>query len=245
VNPTWLNADWPAPPGVRVVSTLRGGGVSAPPYESLNLSDRVGDDLHAVADNRRRLYMAAGLPAEPSWLAQVHGATVADLDGAAPWPPSDAAVTRRCGKVCAILTADCLPIVLAEETGGTIAAAHAGWRGLKAGVIEATVLAMGVAAQRLTVWLGPAIGPEHFEVGAEVRDAFLQDDRNAGAAFRPNARGRFMADLAMLARRRLAALGISRIHGGGECTYTHADRYFSYRRDGATGRQATLVWRES
>jgi YfiH family protein len=146
--------------------------------------------------------------------------------------------------VCAILTADCLPIVLAADSGDLIAAAHAGWRGLAGGVIEATVKALQVAPERLMAWLGPAIGPEHFEVGAEVREAVLAGDSGADAAFAVNARGRYMADLNALARRRLAALGISRIYGGGQCTYADGERYFSHRRDGVTGRQATLIWLE-
>ena len=244
MNPSWLKIDWPAPPGVRVLSSFRGGGASAPPYDSLNLGGHVGDDPRAVAQNRRQLQLAAGLPAEPVWLEQVHGVKVADLDSTGPYGPADAAVTRRFGRVCAILTADCLPIVFASDSGDTIAAAHAGWRGLSAGVIGATVQAMGVAPQRLVVWLGPAIGPQHFEVGAEVREAFLKVDSEDIDAFERNARGRFMADLAMLARRQLERLRISRIHGGAECTYTRAERYFSHRRDGITGRQGTFIWRE-
>jgi polyphenol oxidase len=244
VNPAWLNADWPAPAGVRVISTFRGGGLSAQPFESLNLGDHVGDDLKAVADNRRALTHAAGLPAQPCWLKQVHGVAVANLDVPGSHREADAAVARGAGVVCAILTADCLPIMLAAESGDAVAAAHAGWRGLSAGVIEATVLAMGSSPQHLMAWLGPAIGPLHFEVGSEVRETFLKQDREAGEAFQRNARGRYMADLALLARRRLAKLGINRIYGAGECTYAHADRYFSHRRDGVTGRQATLIWRE-
>ena len=240
----WMEPDWPDPPGVRALSTLRNGGVSAAPYESLNLGGHVGDDPEAVAANRRKLALAAELPAEPVWLDQVHGTNVADLDVNASPGSADAAVTRGVRRVCAILTADCLPIVLAAQFGGTVAAAHAGWRGLSAGVIEATVLAMGVPPQSLQAWLGPAIGPGHFEVGAEVRDAFVRNDGEAGQAFVPNARGRFMADLYLLARLRLKKLGISRIYGGGECTYGGAEQYFSHRRDGPPGRQATLVWRE-
>jgi len=228
-----------------VLSSFRGGGASVAPYASLNLGDHVGDTLAAVADNRRALIAAAGLPAEPAWLEQVHGVNVADLDAPGPYGPADAAVTRRAKRVCAILTADCLPIVFATESGDTIAAAHAGWRGLSAGVIEATVRAIGTSPQRLIVLLGPAIGPLHFEVGAEVRQAFVRADPDDADAFEQNARGRFMADLARLARRRLNKLGISRVHGGGECTYARADRYFSHRRDGITGRQGTFIWRES
>jgi polyphenol oxidase len=228
-----------------VLSSFRGGGASVAPYASLNLGDHVGDTLEAVADNRRALIAAAALPAEPAWLEQVHGVNVADLDAPGPNGPADAAVTRRAKRVCAILTADCLPIVFATESGDTIAAAHAGWRGLSAGVIEATVQAIGTSPQRLIAWLGPAIGPQHFEVGAEVRQAFVGADPGDADAFEQNARGRFMADLARLARRRLNRLGISRVHGGGECTYARADRYFSHRRDGITGRQGTFIWRES
>ena len=243
----WFEADWPAPRGVRAVSTLRGdarSGISTAPNGCFNLGDHVGDNPAAVAENRRRLKAEAGLPCEPAWLSQVHGIGVADLDSPAAPGPADAAIARGSAKVCAILTADCLPIVFASDSGDTVAAAHAGWRGLAAGVIEATVRAMDVSPGSLVAWLGPAIGPEHFEVGTEVRDAFLEGDPKAGEAFEPNARGRFMADLGLLARRQLQGLGVSRIYGGGECTFTRADRYYSHRRDGTTGRQATLIWRE-
>ena len=250
MNPAWIEPDWPAPARVRALSTLRSGGVSAAPYASLNLGGHVGDAPEAVAKNRRALAAAAGLPAEPVWLAQVHGVEVVDLDavgdeGILESPrPVDGAFTRRPGTVCAILTADCLPILLAADSGDAVAAAHAGWRGLAGGVIEATVRALGAAPARLMAWLGPAIGPQHFEVGSEVREALLQDDLGAGDAFVPNARGRFMADLVTLARRRLTALGVSRVYGGDHCTFGDSERYFSHRRDGVTGRQATLIWLE-
>jgi polyphenol oxidase len=246
VTSSWFEADWPAPPGVHVLSTLRGpAGASKAPYAQFNLGDHVGDDPAAVADNRRHLQVAAGLPAPPSWLNQVHGVTVADLDSGAAYASADAAITRRPGTVCAILTADCLPVVLTADSGEIVAAAHAGWRGLAAGVLAATVRGMMVPAAHLSAWLGPAIGPQHFEVGAEVRDAFLVADQGAGVAFQPNSTGRLMADLPMLARRQLQVSGVERVYGGGECTYTHADRYFSHRRDGLSGRQATLIWREA
>jgi YfiH family protein len=249
VSALWFAPQWPAPSGVRVVSTLRGepgaGGASQAPYGWFNLGSHVGDDPLAVAENRRILLREAELPAEPAWLAQVHGVTVADLDQSSSLGPADAAISRDSGKVCAILTADCLPIVFAADTGDAVAAAHAGWRGLAAGVIKSTVRAMGTRPERLIAWLGPAIGPAHFEVGAEVREAFLSVDPGSGDAFEANAGGRYMADLGMLARRQLEDLGINRIYGGGECTYARADRYFSHRRDGVTGRQATLVWREA
>ncbi len=243
---TWLTPEWPAPAAVRALSTQRSGGVSALPYASLNLAAHVGDAPPAVVENRRRLRQAAGLAADPTWLAQVHGTDVADLDAAeGSRGPADGAFTRRPGRVCAILTADCLPVLFAAESGEVVAAAHAGWRGLAGGVLEATVRVMGVAPPSLMAWLGPAIGPRHFEIGPEVRDELKRGDPGADEAFEANSRGRFMADLALLARRRLGRLGIERIYGGGECTYGSADRYFSYRRDGQTGRQATLIWLEA
>ena len=252
MTPFWFEPEWPAPKGVRVLSSWRGdpggagdgGGASRAPYAGFNLGDHVGDDLQAVTENRRVLRAEAGLPSEPVWLSQVHGITVADLDADDRYGPADAAITRQVGKVCAILTADCLPIVLATDTGDAVAAAHAGWRGLAAGVIGATVRALGSPATRLIAWLGPAIGPDHFEVGGEVREAILKLDTGASEAFRLGARGRFMADLPMLARRQLENLGVERVSMSGECTYARPDRYFSHRRDGVTGRQATLIWRE-
>jgi hypothetical protein len=242
--PRWLIPDWPAPAAVRALSTLRGGGVSEPPYATLNLGDHVGDAATAIAENRRALRAAAELPSEPAWLEQVHGICVRDLDSAELVGPADAAVTRQPGRICAILTADCLPVLLAAESGDRVGAAHAGWRGLAAGVIEAAVTALGTPPRELLAWLGPAIGPRHFEIGAEVRDSLLHGDPAGESAFEPNSRGRFMADIDALARSRLIRLGVERIYGGGECTYTDRDKYFSHRRDGRTGRQATLIWLE-
>jgi polyphenol oxidase len=247
VTPFWFEPAWPAPKGVRVLSTVRGEpgvGASRSPYAGFNLGCHVGDDPIAVAENRRVLRREAGLPAEPVWLSQVHGIIVANLDAPLGDGPADAAITSRAGTVCAILSADCLPIVLAMDTGEKVAAAHAGWRGLAAGVIEATVHAMGAPATGLIAWLGPAIGPTHFEVGGEVREAMLKADSGCAEAFNIGAKDKFMADLAMLARRRLKNLGVERVYGSGECTYARPDRYYSHRRDGVTGRQATLIWRE-
>lgn len=241
----WIEPDWPVPPGVRVISTLRQGGVSAGRYASLNLGDHVRDQPDHVAENRQLLSAAARLPAEPCWLKQVHGAAVADLDRLGVSQPADAAVTREAGRVCAILTADCLPITLAAQSGEAVAAVHAGWRGLAAGVIESAVRDLGLPGEQLQAWLGPAIGPKNFEVGAEVREALMAGDEAAEAAFVPNSQGRFMADLWLLATQRLRLLGLHRIYGGGECTYAHPQRFFSHRRDGLTGRQATLIWREA
>jgi len=241
----WLTPEWPAPPGVRALSTWRGGGVSIAPFESLNLGGHVGDRPEAVAENRRRLCTAARVPAQPVWLSQQHGAGVLDLDASGDAGRiADASFTRRPGRVCAILTADCLPVLFASDSGGAVAAAHAGWRGLTAGVIEAMVQALAVPPQSLLARLGPGIGRAHFEIGPEVREALLSRDPEAGHAFELNARGRYLADLALLAQRRLERLGIERIYGGDACTYASPGRYFSHRRDGRTGRQATLIWLE-
>ena len=241
----WILPNWPAPPEVRALSTQRRGGVSAAPFESLNLGAHVGDSAEAVAENRRRLRTAARLPAEPVWLSQQHGTKVLDLDGARDAPAgADASFTRRPGRVCAILTADCLPVLLASDSGAGVAAAHAGWRGLAAGVIEATVRALALPPAVAPGLARAGHRPGHFEIGAEVREELLRADPQADAAFEPNARGRYMADLAALARRRLERLGIARIYGGDACTYAAPEDYFSYRRDGRTGRQATLIWLE-
>ncbi len=242
MTPSWIVPEWPAPSSVRALSTLRSGGASAAPYASLNLGDHVGDSAEAVAENRRCLAAAAGVPTEPSWLKQVHGTQVADLDAEDPSSPADASFARKPRRVCAILTADCLPVLLAADSGNLVAAAHAGWRGLAGGVIEALVQALPVPPVKLMAWLGPAIGPQHFEVGVEVREALVARDSGAEEAFTSNTRGRFMADLGKLARRRLEALGIHRIYGGGQCTFAAGDRFFSHRRDGVTGRQTTLIW---
>jgi polyphenol oxidase len=245
LNPRWFVPDWPVPPGVRALSTYRSGGASAAPYAALNLGDHVGDEPGRVADNRKSLAAAAALPSEPRWLAQVHGTRVANLDSSEPHHEADAAVTALAGTVCAILTADCLPILLASDSGERVGAAHAGWRGLAAGVIEATVEALSVPGDRVLAWLGPAIGARHFEVGAEVREALLTADLGAADAFVPNSRGRFMADLNALARRRLSRVGVERVYVSEQCTYASPERYFSHRRDGTTGRQASLIWIEA
>lgn len=235
-------ADWPAPPGVCSRLTTRRGGVSQGAYASFNLGDHVGDDPLAVAQNRARL--ARCLPAAPTWLHQVHGTQVVELpcpDGQGT-PQADAALTRRPGVVCAVLTADCLPVLFCDRDGSVVAAAHAGWRGLQAGVLEATVAAMACPASRLMAFLGPAIGSGFFEVGDEVRAAFVATDASAQAAFHPLGGGQWLADLYHLARRRLQALGLDAVFGGGACTFGEPERFFSYRRDRTTGRMASLIW---
>jgi YfiH family protein len=240
-----MKVEWPAPDAVRAVCTRRPGGISSTPYDALNLGDHVGDSPAAVLENRARLRKLARLPSEPLWLTQVHGVDVIHADvthsGA---PRGDAAFTHTAGRVLAILTADCLPVLLCRRDGGGVAAAHAGWRGLAAGVLEATVAALAAPGDELLAWLGPAIGQQHFEVGAEVRAAFCDRDPSASAAFLPNARGRWQCDLDRLARNRLHALGVSAIYGTPQCTYSQPRAYFSHRRDGVTGRMAALVWIE-
>ncbi|MGD2112352.1 MAG: peptidoglycan editing factor PgeF [Gammaproteobacteria bacterium] len=238
----WLLPDWPAPPAVHAVTTTRTGGVSTGPWSSMNPADHVGDAAAAVADNRARLREVLALPAEPVWLQQVHGVRVVDAARAGDRPQADAAWSAEPGVVCAVLTADCLPVVFADTAGRCVAVAHAGWRGLAAGVLEATVGQLPVPPRDLLAWLGPAIGPAAFEVGAEVRAAFLAHDPQAAAAFTPGGDGHWFADLYVLARQRLAACGVSAVHGGGWCTYRARARFYSYRRDGVTGRMATLAW---
>jgi polyphenol oxidase len=244
-----LQPDWPAPANVRAVCTLREGGVGAAPYASLNLAVHVGDDPDVVAANRQRLREQLRLVSEPRWLTQMHGTQVFDADRAAlsqssVVPEADAATTRRSGNVLAVLVADCMPILLCRRDGAGVAVAHAGWRGLAAGVVEASVdaLGAGAGAGQLLAWLGPAIGPSHFEVGDEVRCAFMAHEERASAAFTRNARGRWQCDLYQLARQRLQALGVGAIHGERRCTYGERESFFSYRRDGATGRFAALIW---
>lgn len=231
--------DWPAPATVHALQTGRGGGVSQPPWASLNLGDHVGDAPADVAANRARL--RAVLPAEPCWLRQVHGTLAVDAAVAAKTSEADAAFSRTPGVVCAVMTADCLPVLFCDRDGSVVAAAHAGWRGLLAGVLENTLAAMAVAPGEVMAWLGPAIGPRNFEVGGEVRAAFLARDPGCADAFVPHGE-RWLADLYALARRRLKAAGVVAIYGGERCTVAEPGHFFSYRRDGVTGRMASLIW---
>jgi purine-nucleoside/S-methyl-5'-thioadenosine phosphorylase / adenosine deaminase len=236
-----IRPDWPAAVGALV--TTRNGGASRGAYASLNLGLRSGDDEAAVRENRRRL--GSLLPAPPVWLRQVHGVRAADADaarGAGAEPEADAAVARRPGTVCAVLAADCMPVLLADEAASVVGIAHAGWRGLCAGVLEATLEAMRAKPGALMAWLGPAIGPRAYEVGDEVRAAFIARDPAAVAAFRAVRRGHWLLDLYAVARQRLAARGVTRVYGGGLCTHSDPKRFYSYRRDGATGRMAALIW---
>lgn len=245
--------EWPRSARIRAAFTTRHGGVSEGPYASLNVGAHVGDAPEAVAENRRRVRTALRLPREPAWLRQVHGTQVLELAaGAGEGACADASISRVPQTVCCIQVADCLPVLLASDSGSVAGAAHAGWRGLAAGVLEATVRAMDVPPQELSAWLGPAIGPEAFEVGGEVRDAFMQHDPHAEEAFSANAAGRWQCDLYRLARQRLNREGVSRLYGGGYCTFGEPERFFSYRREGQNpgqpptpcGRMAALIWIE-
>lgn len=238
----WLVPDWPAPDRVRAFVTTRAGGVSVGEYESMNLGASSGDAPAHVA--RNRAIVRELLPAEPRWLAQVHGNMVARLDEPSPGTPpqADAAITCTRDTVCTVLTADCLPLFLCDDSGERVGVAHAGWRGMAAGVIENAVSAMDAPPGSLLAWMGPAIGPEAFEVGPEVRDAFVAVDANAACAFRVHREGKFLADLYALARQRLARAGVTRVHGGGFCTVRERDRFFSYRREKKSGRMGAFVW---
>jgi YfiH family protein len=236
----WIVPDWPVPPRVKALVTTRNGGLSAGPYASLNLGLRVNDDPETV--ERNRTLLRGHLPAEPRWLRQVHGNRVVDAARVQQPVEADAATSRTPDTVCAIMVADCMPVLLADRTGTVVGAAHAGWRGLAAGIIENTVQSMAVAPSTLVAWLGPAIGPAAFEVGADVRDAFVGQDPGAASAFADHKPGKWLADLFALARRRLHVTGVTDVHGGGLCTVSDPRRFYSYRRDGTTGRMAALIW---
>lgn len=233
---------WPMPQGVAACSTTRVGGVSLPPYDSLNLGAHCGDDFRHVAENRQRVFAAARLPSNPVWLEQVHGKDVLLLNGGVyASKRADASYCNISGVVCAIMTADCLPVLFCNMAGTEVAAAHAGWRGLSAGVLEQTVACFADKPENILAWLGPAIGPQAFEVGAEVRAAFMAKDAKAERAFR-RAGEKYYADIYQLARQRLANVGIVRVYGGDRCTLSEKDDFFSYRRDRITGRMASFIW---
>lgn len=242
---TLIFPDWPAPDRVRAVSTTRLGGVSLPPYDSLNLGYRAGDEPDHVAINRRRLRQALNLPEAPRWLRQMHGSRAIETERIGVETEADAAWTREPGQVCVVLTADCLPVLFCDWTGSRVAIAHAGWRGLAKGVLAVTLGRMNCVPAEVLVWLGPAIGSQVFEVGEEVRDIFIGLDSDAANCFTPSPTGRWLGDIYALARQQLRILGIREIYGGGWCTYSEPERFFSYRRDGQrSGRMASLIWLE-
>ena len=239
-----LIPEWPAPAKVRAAFTLRSGGVSAPPYDTLNVGAHVGDDIDRVRENRTRVRGLLQLPGEPAWLEQVHGTEVVEVSAAdnSTDGPADAVIARERGAVAVIQVADCLPVLFASTDGAVVAASHAGWRGLAAGVLESTVTRLGRDPARLLAWIGPGIGAAHFEVGDEVRTAFVAHDRAATQAFIPNHRNRWQCDLVQLARQRLQRIGVTGVFGGRWCTYADRSRFFSFRRDGRCGRMAALIW---
>ena len=240
----WITPDWPAPPAVRTVTTTRTGGVSHVPYGTLNLGAGAGDSPCAVAENRVRVLTALGIEREPCWLRQVHGARVVSTARFEDPPSADASVGSPGSPPCVVLTADCLPVVLCDSSATRVGIAHAGWRGLAAGVIARCVDARHRQGHELLAWLGPAIGPQSYEIGPDVREAILRAQPNARSAFAPSRSGadRWLADLYAVAIHQLESLGIERIYGGGFCTYRDENRFFSHRRDGTTGRFATLAW---
>ena len=238
----WIVPDWPAPLTVRAVTTTRTGGVSRGPWRSMNPAAHVEDEPGAVNANRERLRERLDLPSAPVWLQQVHGTRIVDAATAKSGVEADGSWSCRAEVVCAVLTADCLPVLLSDRRGHCVAAVHAGWRGLAAGVVEAAVTALRETSPDLLAWLGPAIGPQAFAVGEEVRDAFIAHDPQAAGAFAPGPDGILRADLYQLARQRLAGIGVVDVYGGQDCTFTDEARFFSYRREGVTGRMASLIW---
>ncbi len=236
--------DWPAPRGVRAFVTTRAGGVSRGDYASMNLGLSSGDEPANV--ERNRAIVRAELPSDPVYLVQIHGTEVADLDrvAAGERPRADAAVTAERGRAATVLIADCMPLLLCDRAGRRVAAAHAGWRGMAAGVIENAVASLHANPDDVIAWMGPAIGPDAFEIGPEVREAFLATDAEAHGAFRAHTPGKYLADLYTLARRRLAAIGVTSVHGGGFCTFHEPRRFFSYRRVNASGRMGAFIWME-
>lgn len=231
--------EWPAPANVKAMQTTRKGGVSLAPFDTLNLAAHVNDDARGVAHNRQLLNQY--LPSEPVWLNQVHGIKVVDASNITYLPDADASFSKQKYVVCVAMTADCLPILLCDNLGTVVIAIHAGWRSLCDGVIEASVRAIPVDTVNLMAWLGPAIGPKAFEVGSEVRTQFIDNDIDAKSAFVPYAE-QYLGDLYEIAKLRLYRLGIKQIYGGNFCTYTDKERFFSYRREGETGRMATFIW---
>jgi len=244
----WLVPDWPAPSNVKAVTTTRVGGVSQGTFDSLNLADHVEDDIQAVQANRVTLKKQMNLPGDPCWLTQTHGTNVVSVEeaekGTEKETGADAVYSRRTGDVCAVLTADCLPVLLTDKGGTRVAAVHAGWRGLLAGVIEAALEKLELPGSEILVWLGPAIGANAFEVGEEVRSQFINCHPQTEDAFQQGLSDRWLMDIVQVANIRLALKGVKQVYGGDWCTYTDHERFYSYRRDGITGRMASLIWME-
>ncbi|MGF1739438.1 peptidoglycan editing factor PgeF [Photobacterium satsumensis] len=240
----WIVPDWPAPANVKAIATTREGGNSIGPYQGLNLGNHVGDEPEVVRQNRQWLQHQLGLTTVPVWLNQTHSIDVISIEQAQSKAiDADGSYTAKPLLPCVVMTADCLPVILCDRQGTQVAAVHAGWRGLVDGIIEQAVAKFSVPGSELMAWLGPAIGPQAFEVGGEVREQFLAHDPAAVEAFQPYGE-KWLADLYQLARQRLASVSVDNVSGGDCCTYSEAERFYSYRRDGVTGRQATLIWLE-
>ncbi len=240
----WIEADWPARDFIRAGTTTRQGGNSQGSYASFNLAQHVEDDPTIVEQNRASLHALCGAPAQLQWLQQVHSTEVVELPHQQKIPRADAAFSLKPGVACTVMTADCLPLLIANSDGTMVAAVHAGWRGLYDGIIEKTVQRLPVENSQLLVWLGPAIGAEVYEVGKEVYDAFTQKDKNNAQAFEQKDKEHWLFDIYQAARLRLKAIGVEHIYGGEYCTYSQEDLFYSYRRDGATGRMASMIWIE-
>ncbi len=234
----WLKADWPAADFIKAGTTLRQGGVSQTPYDSFNLATHVGDDPKAVQQNRILL----GLPDDTQWLEQIHSTRVVKLPNTENVPKADASYTSERNIVCVVMTADCLPVLITDKEGSCVAAIHAGWRGLCDGIIEETINNLPVAAGNLLVWLGPAIGPDVYEIGEEVYDAFTLNDIEAKQAFTPTSEQHWLFNIYQLAKLRLNRIGVEQIYGGNHCSLTEKEDFFSYRRDDVTGRMASMIW---
>jgi len=240
-NLIMIYPDWPAPDNIKAISTTRQGGFSLPPYDSLNLGDHVGDELHTVNQNRK-LLLQSGLPESPRWLKQVHGTTISLASSWQQGDEADAIVSNDINQVCSIMTADCLPILLCNQQGNQVAAIHAGWRSLAAGIIEKTLTHFNCPSQDIMAWLGPAIGPTQFEVGRDVFAEFSAQSIRAHLAFQQTDSDHYLADIYLLAKQQLNAVGVTAIYGGEHCTVSDSSRFFSYRRDGITGRMASMIW---
>jgi YfiH family protein len=240
----WLVPNWDAPKNIKSIMTSRQGGFSQAPFDSMNLGDHVDDDLATVIRNRASLKQRLRLPNEPLWLTQVHGVTIANADQQqAANVEADAAVAHKVGSVCAVMTADCLPVLFCNQQGTAIAAAHAGWRGLHKGILEHTAKSLNCPTEEIMAWFGVAIGAAHFEVGSEVRAAFTSVQAKAHAAFMPSTnKGKWLADIYLLARLRLESIGLKNISGGEYCSYTDQQHFYSYRREAKTGRMVSLIW---
>tara|TARA_B100000686_G_scaffold352622_1_gene455277 strand:+ start:2042 stop:2779 length:738 start_codon:yes stop_codon:yes gene_type:complete len=239
----WITPNWPAPANIQALFTTRIGGISQGPYESFNLGAHVGDKISAVNHNRSKLFES--LPSEPKWLNQIHGSKPIWVDKHTNSFKGDAALSKTKNIVCAVLTADCLPIFLCDETGTVVGIAHAGWRGLISGVIEKTIAEMRKECSYIIAYLGPAIGPNYFEIGEEVRNSFIKQDKISTSAFIPRSgsnKRKWLANIFLLAHQRLIKAGVTKIYSHEECTYSNSDKFFSYRRDGNTGRMAGLIW---